>query len=546
VDIRRVPGIRPLAADYVQNFSALAPFYAGDPASRDAWSSVIARRQAHVRNPKAIADVVAAQQRRRGAPSAAIDAAARLADPRTVAIVTGQQAGLFGGPLYTLFKAITALKLADRIREDHGVPTVAVFWTDAEDHDWDEVRSCTILDPSLNPATVALDARAGTPALPVARVPVDGSIDPALSQLAESLPSTEFTPSLLADLRACYPPETGMADAFARWMEHVLGPHGLVVFDSSDAAAKPLVQDIFEKELSAPGETSRRAAAAGADLARRGYHAQVEPAADAVALFYFTSTPDLKVGATYGERVPIRSADGNVQIGDRLVSRDELVAEARTTPARFSPNVLLRPIVQDALFPTAAYVAGPNELAYLGQLRGVYEHFGVPMPLMYPRATATLVDAAAARFLSKYDVPLETLQPRDDAGLNALLKTQIPEAVDRALAQAATSIDAAMTRLADAMPALDPTLEGAARNTLGRMQHDLQSLQNKVIQAAKRRDDTLRRQYTRTRAIAFPNGHAQERTIGFVSFLDQYGPALVDRLLTQLPLDLGHHWILTV
>jgi uncharacterized protein YllA (UPF0747 family) len=244
--------------------------------------------------------------------------------------------------------------------------------------------------------------------------------------------------------------------------------------------------------------------------------------------------------------VPIRSADGNVQIGDRLVSRDELVAEARTTPARFSPNVLLRPIVQDALFPTAAYVAGPNELAYLGQLRGVYEHFGVPMPLMYPRATATLVDAAAARFLSKYDVPLETLQPRDDAGLNALLKTQIPEAVDRALAQAATSIDAAMTRLADAMPALDPTLEGAARNTLGRMQHDLQSLQNKVIQAAKRRDDTLRRQYTRTRAIAFPNGHAQERTIGFVSFLDQYGPALVDRLLTQLPLDLGHHWILTV
>jgi len=535
VDIRRVPGISPLAADYVQNFPALAPFYAGDPASRDAWSDVIARRQAHVRHPKGIADVVVAQQRRRGAPPPAADAASRLADPRTVAIVTGQQAGLFGGPLYTLFKAITALKLAERVRQEHGVPTVAVFWTDAEDHDWDEVRSCTVLDASLTPATVALDPRAGAPALPVARVPVDGSIDPTLSKLAESLPPTEFTPPLLADLRACYPPEAGMADAFARWMETVLGGRGLVVFDSSDPAAKPLVQDIFEKELSAPGETSRRASAAGAELARRGYHAQVEPAADAIALFHLDGT-----------REPIRYAAGEFQVGDRQVSREALVNEARTTPASFSPNVLLRPIVQDALFPTVAYVAGPNELAYLGQLRDVYEHFGLPMPLMYPRATATLVDAAAARFLTKYDVALETLQPRDDGGLNALLRAQIPETVDRALEHATSSIDSSMTRLAEAMPAIDPTLEGAARSTLGRMQHDLQSLQNKVIQAAKRRDDTLRRQYARTRDLAFPGGHAQERTIGFVSFLSMYGPALVDRLMTQLPLDLGQHWILTV
>src|SRR5262249_6820463 len=149
-----------------------------------------------------------------------------------------------------------------------------------------------------------------------------------------------------------------------------------------------------------------------------------------------------------------------------------LVQQATERPAGFSPNVLLRPIVQDTLFPTICYVAGPNELAYLGQLRGVYQHFGVPMPLMYPRATATLVDAAAARFLNKYRLPLEALQAQDEAALNELLKSQIPPAVEDSFAAASQAIEQQMERLIRAIPALDPTLEGAARSTLTRMQHD--------------------------------------------------------------------------
>ena len=162
------------------------------------------------------------------------------------------------------------------------------------------------------------------------------------------------------------------------------------------------------------------------------------------------------------------------------------------------------------------------------------------------RATATLLDSTAVRFLTKYQLPLEALQARDEAALNELLKTQIPPAVELSFTEAAHTIEVQMTELVQALPALDPTLEGAARSTLGRMQHDLQTLHSKIIQAAKRRDETLRRQFIHARALAFPNGHAQERTIGFVSFLNQYGPALVRRLNEQLPLDLGHHWIVTI
>jgi uncharacterized protein YllA (UPF0747 family) len=233
-------------------------------------------------------------------------------------------------------------------------------------------------------------------------------------------------------------------------------------------------------------------------------------------------------------------------IGDQNYAPASLIQQATTAPSTFSPNVLLRPVVQDSLFPTVCYVAGPNELAYLGQLRLIYDRFGVPMPLMYPRASATLLDSAALRFLQKYKLPLEALQPQDESALNHLLESQIPAAVEESFANASHAIESSMGRLIQAMPAVDPTLEGAAKSTLGRMQHDLSTLHSKLIQAAKRRDETLRRQYMRTRALAFPLGHAQERTIGFVSFLNQYGPALIDRLDDELPLDLGHHWVVSI
>jgi uncharacterized protein YllA (UPF0747 family) len=202
--------------------------------------------------------------------------------------------------------------------------------------------------------------------------------------------------------------------------------------------------------------------------------------------------------------------------------------------------------VQDTIFPTICYVAGPNELAYLGQLKEVYSHFGVPMPLMYQRATATLVDSATLRFLTKYELPLTALRAQDEATLNQLLESQLPPTVEQSLSALAAVLTERMADVGAAVPQIDPTLEGAVSSTLGKLQHEVQSLHNKVIQAAKRRDDTLRRQFQRAQALTFPQGHPQEREVGFVWFLNRYGPALVDRLLEELPLEMGHHWVLTI
>ncbi|MFP5378292.1 MAG: bacillithiol biosynthesis cysteine-adding enzyme BshC, partial [Vicinamibacteria bacterium] len=353
--------------------------------------------------------------------------------------------------------------------------------------------------------------------------------------LAAALPATEFTPALLDAVGAAYQPGVGMAEAFGRLIEQVLGPHGLVVYDSSDPAAKPLAQDVFAREIANPGTTAQLAAAAGGALAARGYHSQVTPVDGSLSLFYLN-----------GGREAVRFHGATAVIGDRELPLLALVDEARKTPEHFSPNVLLRPIVQDTIFPTICYVAGPNELAYLGQLREVYDHFGVPMPLMYQRATATLVDSATNRFLSKYDLPIEALQRQDESVLNQLLEDQLPPTVEQALTEAAEAIRTRMAAVAAAVPLIDPTLEGAVRSTEGRMEQDLRTLHNKVIQAAKRRDETLRRQFHRAQAQAFPHGHPQEREVGLIWFVNRYGPAIVDRLLDVLPLEMGRHWILTI
>jgi len=534
-DLRRLPWIRPLAADYMFDFDRVAPFFAGRPTDPAAWTAAIQRARQSARHRGEVADLVRSQQERRGAPAAALDAAQRLGDPGTVAILTGQQAGLFGGPLFTLFKALTAIKLAEQVSHDHGVTAVAVFWADGEDHDWNEVRSCTVLDEALVPRAVSLPARAAADHTPVAAVRLDASVERALDELDGALPSTEFKGPLLADLREIYAPHRSMADAFCRWMERVLGGRGLIVYDSSDPRTKPLVSSVFAHELSRPGQTSALASRAGSELVARGYHAQVQTPDSALALFHLD-----------GERRPIRQVDGGFEIRGEPIAAAALARAAVERPAVFSPNVLLRPIVQDTLFPTVCYVAGPNELGYLGQLAAVYDHFGVPMPLIYPRASATIADAGGLRFLSRYAPPLEALQRQDESGLNDLLRSQIPGHVEEAFAGAAQAIDTRMAGLIEAIPALDPTLAGAAKTTLGRMRQEMDTLHGKMLQAAKRRDDTLRRQYNRTRAMIFPGGHAQERTIGFVSFLGRYGPALVDRLQQELPLVLGQHWVIAV
>lgn len=534
IDLRQWSGSR-LSLDYTFQYEKLAAFYAGNPADPAAWRAVIARAQAQPRERQRMVAILEAQLVARQAPEQARAAAAKLADPRTVAIVTGQQAGLFGGPLYTLMKGLTAARLAADIEAQFGVPCVTIFWNHAEDHDWEEVASAWVLDEALESHRLTVGGIEGDGHIPVGQVTLTDDITRVLAQLETLLPRTEFSEETVAQLRRCYQPGAGMADAFGQLLDLLLGPLGVVVFDGSDAAAKPLASAIFRRELAHPGRTRQLASDAGQALAVAGYHAQVLAQPDSTALFSMA-----------GGRVPIKYRDGEFLVGDAPVATDTLQAAAVEHPEHFSPNVLLRAVVQDTLLPTIAYVAGPSELAYLGQLRDVYAFHETTMPLIVPRATGTILDSASLRFLDRTSLELRTLQAQDEHVLNQWLESQLPPTLEQALHDLEHSLNDRIDALLAAVPALDPTLDGAVKSSQGRMAHEIRGIHAKVISAAKRRHETLRRQFAHAQHLAFPGGHPQERVVCLAWYMNRFGPALVPRLYECLPIEGGKHWLLQI
>lgn len=536
VTFDRLPWIRPLVPAVASGFDRVASLFVGDPSRPEAWQAVIDRLRDQTHERDAIATILQAQLTRRGAPTAAIGAAADLSRPDAVAVVTGQQAGLFGGPFYTLLKAVTTIQLARRTQERHGVPAVPIFWVDGDDHDWDEIRAAHVLDRDGAPVSVTAGDLPGAGRLPVSALTFDAGIDATIEGLAAALPSTEFTPDLLERLRTRFKAGVSPATAFACWLDDLLGSEGLVVFEPSDPAAKRLAASVFAGELADPCAVARLVRDAGQAMDALGHAPQIVPTDDTVCLFRIDENG----------RVPLKPRDGQMAVGDRQVALDELRHEAETHPERFSPNVVLRPIVQDSIFPTVCYVAGPAELAYHAQLGPVYERFGVVRPLVVNRASATVLDGAAVRFLERSGLAFESLRGQDDTVLNRLLLDLMPAAVDTTFTDVRTWLDSLGPRLRDAAQQVDPTLAGAADTTVARIAETVKNLHGKILQAAKKKDETLRRQFVRTRALLFPEGHPQERHLNVAFFLNRYGPDLGSRLVDGLPVDTAGHLLLTL
>lgn len=533
LDLGRLSWAKPLQIAYEGDFASVASFFAGNPREDDAWAQMIARVSQGERDRRAVGALVEDQLARRAAPAEARAAAAQLSDPSAVAVLTGQQAGLFGGPLYTLLKAITTIQLARRVATEHGRTVVAIFWVASEDHDWNEVRSTAIVDRNGDLRTMAVPDIAGAGDQPVGALTFDERIASTVADLFEALPQTVWTEELRRSLSRHYVPGSNLGSAMAGWLDQLLGRYGLVVFDGADPAAKPFVRDLFVGELEAPERTAGSVRARGEALRARGYPPQVMPAEHATALFYLNAAG----------RHPIRYVDAQFRIGRETRRTEDLVSEAAAHPERFSPNVMLRPIVQDKLFPTICYVAGPGELAYQAQFGDVYASFGVERPLFASRASITVLDRPTVRFLERYALPFEDLSGPDESALNRLVGRVLAPDVGPAVDDTARAIDEKLAALKTAAAAVDPTLAGAADTTVGRMHQVLDTLHRKILRAAKRRDDTLRRQFAHARTVSFPKGQPQDRVLGVAAVLNQHGPAFIDQLLAELPADGSRHFL---
>jgi len=519
LDIRQFPGTSPLVRDYVHAFSRLQSFYALDPQATDPYREHVKQYDARPDRRSKVCDVLAAQNTAWNAPASVVRHIDELRQPMAVAVLTGQQTGLFGGPLFTLYKALTAVRLAARLRMDLHRPVIPVFWMTSEDHDVAEADHVHLLDRTGSLVTVRHASWGSPPGFLPANLRLGPAILETLERTWSLLPTTEFSPALREALGRAFAPDRTLSDAFARWVLHLLGESGLVLADGADPRLKRLAADVFRQELEEAPRSARCILEVSESLRALGYSPQIEARPDGVNCFLLRE----------GRRGLIRDGSGfRLRDSSQVISAGEMRRLAQEQPESFSPNVALRPIVQDSLFPTLAYVAGPGELAYFAQLRPVYQAFGVPMPLIVPRASLTLLEPRAAHFLERFHLGLPDLTLEPEQLASRVLRAHLPPDLDATLAKARKSVEEIFQGVGEAIAAVDPTLRATVGQTSGHIQGHLDQLERKAVQALKRREAETRQQVQRVRESLMPGGKPQERIFPLLPFLARYGPAVIE------------------
>jgi bacillithiol biosynthesis cysteine-adding enzyme BshC len=518
----------PLFRDYLTGVPRATRFYDGGRWDAAGLVASADRALGFDRDRTTLAHVLAAQQDTRGAAEAA-RRARQLAEPNAVAVVTGQQAVLFGGPLYVLYKALAAVKVAALLERQRGHPVVPVFWVASDDHDFAEVRSTTVLDESGQIRTLRYAPQREPVGQPAARVVLDETVGALVEELSRSVPPGIHREGVVARLAASYRAGVSLSDAFADLLSWLLP--GLVVLDPSDPALKSLMTPVLARELSERSPTSRLAEEVGRELLAEGYHQQVPVRAGFLNLFLFDS-----------ERRALALDDGNVEVRgtDRRLPLEAALQQVRARPGDWSPGVLLRPLAQDRILPTAAYIGGPAEIAYHAQIGPSYPHFGIPRPVLVPRPSLMLVEPPQARALEAEGLSLTDLEGDPEAVLGRWAREAYPE-VEGAFARTREALEREMAAVSSVLGGLDPTLTAAAESALGRALHQIESLHEKSTRALKRRDQTRAERLRRTRDALLPGGALQERGLGLISLLARHGPGIVDEIRDRMdPWAQGH------
>ena len=520
-----VPGLSRLFLDYAAAEQPLEPFYSATPSAgpgRSRWSSnPVPELPAEHR--KQLADLLAAQNHACHAGPLAIANIEKLRSGAR-AVVTGQQVSLFGGPLYTLHKAATVVRLAAEASETTGIAHVPIFWLATEDHDFAEADHVRLSGRHAL-ATVKLEhAQAGSGA-PVGSLRLGPGISAALDEAAELLGGTaEF-----ALLERCYKADATFASAFAQWISATFHDQGLIILDAAGRTCHALGSRVLRDSILRAEELEEALLARGQELADRGYHAQVLVSRGSSLLFL------LEGGAEEGlhQRLPLKRKSPDVwTAGRNTYSTAELLAILEQEPERLSPNALLRPVFEDALLPTAAYIGGPAEIAYFAQTAVLYERILGRITPVLPRLSATLVDATAAEFLQHFELGLNDIfgAQRDEL-TQRMAARSMPVEGKRKLAAAGNALSEELDAVTGWMRALDPNLGRSADVAASKMRYQMNRLRRLAANYELQRDTTIARKVAALFHSLYPERHLQERAVGAASALARFGERLPEALV---------------
>ena len=537
LSFERIPQQSRLFLDYLKDPVALRRFYP---------TAIRFHHELSARAPEVLAsqgtdrqvlcDALSEMNARWGAGAETMSNIELLRDADCVAVMSGQQAGLFTGPLYTIYKALSAVKLAGCLSQ-RNTKAVPVFWIATEDHDFAEVAKAKFIGRNCRLADVEVSTDLHQEEHPVGDVVLDESIDDTISKLLELLPISEFTPDLEQLLRDTWKPGRGYGESFAHMMTSLLGRHGLIFLDPLDKRLKALAAPLYAKAASRAPEIASAIVERSRELEAAGYHAQVTPSENSFPLFMHDET-----GARYALT---RTDDGKytAKNSDHVYTVEELSALALEDPERFSPNVTLRAVVQDFLLPTIAYYGGAAEIAYFAQTAEVYRIVERPITPILPRSSLTMIERHTGRGLERYGLSLVDLFAGPENVLARVVEEHLGADTARTFADTETSVNRELDGLREKLRDIDPTLADALETGRRKINYQLEGLRTRFHRAQLSRDEAAQRQLQRAFDQLYPEKALQERHINVTSLLARHGRYVVDWIYNAINIGSTEHQI---
>jgi len=527
---RQLPHQPKLFLDYLDYFQRVKEFYVHPPTMQALTRAARKLKYPDERRAE-VARVLREQNAALGAGAETQSNLERL-EKGAVAVVTGQQVGLFSGPAYAIYKALTAVQIAEELTRG-GTPAVPVFWMATEDHDLDEVRHTTWFDQGKL-VRFELPAESTGAGRPVGGLGLGTQIEPLVRKAAELL-SNQGSGLLAQFLTESYRPEETYGSAFGKLLARLFAPQGLILMDPLDPRLHRVAAPLYQHALAGRDALNEKLLQRGKELNRAGYDAQVKVTSRSTLLFYMGGEV---------RQVVTASAD-KFQAGEKTWARDELVQLTHTEPEKFSPNALFRPVVQDFLLPTAAYIGGPAEMSYFAQSEVVYRHLLGRMPVMLPRAGFTLVDAKAAKLLRKYNVTVEDVWAGSQSLRDKMEGASVPKALAKNLEKDQRQIQKILTRLGKQIAKLDPTLKDTVERARKRIEFHIDKLRRKAGKARDRKSGLITSHEQYLQSLLYPHKALQSRELCLLPFLARWGAGgLTELQKLSTGKKIGHHFIL--
>jgi bacillithiol biosynthesis cysteine-adding enzyme BshC len=528
---RLIPHTSRLFLDYLSGAGRAREFYPRTAHFRD-WLGEEARRvnYSDSRRQK-VAAVLERQNRGWGASEKTLEGIAAFRRG-ALAAVTGQQVGLFGGPAYSIYKALTVAKLAEEATAA-GFATVPIFWLASEDHDLAEINHVQIPGPDFRLARLAVETH-GDPDAPVGAIRFGEEIVPVVKAAAALLGEGEAA----RFLTEVYRPGETLGSSYARLFARIFADFGLILLDPSDAEFHQIAQPVYENAVDRVAELNQLLLARGRALEAAGYHPQVKVTPASTLLFV------VQDGARVAIHRRANEGSSNFQIGQRKISQAELRDYVADNPQDFSPNALLRPVVQDYLLPTLAYAGGAAEIAYFAQVDVLYRQMSGCVTPILPRFSATLVSEKLLKLMGRYKIQLPAMFEGPEFLAERLSMRSLPASLQAAVEQARDSVSVSLDRVRKELTLLDVTLVDSARHAESKIRYQLDRLARRAANAEMRRTGLIRRHAEMLSHGLFPHKVLQEREVAGIYFIANHGRELLQNLYAAIDPGCLHHQVI--